>query len=345
MSRHKRPAMLSTPATPSTPQWIAGPEWTSRGLRQPGWLLLPLRGFLAITFLYAGLQKLADPGFFDPSNPGSVIGQMRSLQHTSPIGPLIGVSLHAPIMIGLLIAVGELAIGAGVLLGLWTRLAALAGMLLSLIFFLTLSWNTNPYFYGSDIVFVFAWSVMAAFGAGDVLSVDAWLRARARRLSGLPVAPALISIDAVQLRRLCGRGQACTLQQSGACLAGAHCPVFPTTEQLPPATEADVSRRALLLGARTAALVGVAAAVTGGMTAIIGRLVGGGSTAIAGGLNSLQPTHPAATTHAPSTPKHRSSHSSTKASGTALVKASAVPVGQGGQFNDPASGNPAWLVR
>lgn len=336
--------MRPTSVGGSPPSWLAGPEWASKGLRQPGWLLLPLRGFLAITFAYAGLQKLADPSFFDPSNPASLIGQMHSLQHTSPIGPLIGMSLHAPTLIGLLIAFGELAIGVGVLLGLWTRLAALAGMLLSLIFFLTLSWNTTPYFYGSDIVFVFAWTVIAAFGAGDVLSVDGWLHARARRLSGLPVAPALITLDTVQLRQLCRRGQACMLRQSGACLAGSRCPVFSGTEQLTPAAQADVSRRTVLLGARTAAFVGVAAAVTGGIAALIGRLLGGNSTHTAGATNSPQTTQPTAKKHSPSATGRRSSHHSPKPAGKALVKASAVPVGQGGRFTDPASGNPAWLV-
>lgn len=348
MPRDMRPDIEPASVAVSPPLWMVGPQWTSRGLRQPGWLLLPLRGFLAITFVYAGLQKLADPGFFDPSNRGSVIGQMRSLEHTSPIGGLIGVSLHAPTLIGLLIAFGEVGIGVGVLLGLWTRWAALGGMVLSLIFFLTLSWNTSPYFYGSDIVFFFAWTVIVAFGAGDVLSVDGWLHARARRLSGLPVAPALVSIDAVQLRHLCGRGQACMLQQSGACLAGARCPVFPSTEQLPPVAQAEVSRRSLLLGARTAAFVGAVAVVTGGLTALIGRLVGGNSTNASGVLNSSQPTPPAANKHSPSATGHRSSHHSShhssKPAGTALVKASTVPVGQGGKFNDPASGNPAWLV-
>src|SRR5947208_615975 len=74
---------------------------------------------------------------------------------------------------------GELAVAAGIIAGLWTRLAAVGGMLLSLTFFLTVSWSTTPYFYGSDLVFIFAWSVFAMCGAGGVLSLDAWIDARA----------------------------------------------------------------------------------------------------------------------------------------------------------------------
>lgn len=77
---------------------------------------------------------------------------------------------------------------------------------------------------------------------------------------------------------------------------------------------------------------------------MIGRLVGGNSTHTAGVLNSSQPSPPTATKHSRSATAHRSSHSSSKPPGTALVKTSALPVGQGGKFHDPASGKPAWLV-
>lgn len=149
--------------------------------RQTGWALLPLRAFLGVTFVVAALQKLANPGYFDPHNPISFAATMRSLQSTSPIAPLLSLSEHAPTLVGLLIALGELAAGLGVLIGLWTRLAAAGGMLLSLTFFLTVSWHTSPYYYGSDIVFLFAWTPFLAVGAAGVLSVDAWLQARARR--------------------------------------------------------------------------------------------------------------------------------------------------------------------
>jgi thiosulfate dehydrogenase [quinone] large subunit len=156
-----------------------GSPWAER-LSEPGWLLLPLRAFLGFTFCFAGLQKLANPAYLDPSSPTSVAGQMRLLRHSSPIGGLLGLSLHAPKLVGLAIALGELAVGTGTLVGLFSRFAAVGGALLSLTFFLTVSWNTTPYYYGSDIVFVFAWLTMFAFGTGDVLSLESWVRARAR---------------------------------------------------------------------------------------------------------------------------------------------------------------------
>jgi thiosulfate dehydrogenase [quinone] large subunit len=156
----------------------ADSEWAQR-LSEPGWLLLPLRAFLGITFCYAGLQKLANPDYLDANKPTSVAGQMRLLQHSSPIGGLLGASMHAPVLVGLLIALGELAVGVGTLVGLLSRLAAVGGAALSLTFFLTVSWNTTPYYYGSDIVFAFAWLTMFLVGNGDVLSLQAWAHARA----------------------------------------------------------------------------------------------------------------------------------------------------------------------
>jgi thiosulfate dehydrogenase [quinone] large subunit len=160
-----------------------GPQWDELRFRQPGWVVLPLRAFLGVTFIYASLQKLANPTYLDPHNRASVVGQMQSLRHTSPIGPLLSLSLHAPKLVGLLIAFGELAVALGILLGLFTRLAALGGMLLSLTFLLTVSWKTTPYYYGSDVVFLFAWTVFLGLGSGGVLSLDALFHERAVQLS------------------------------------------------------------------------------------------------------------------------------------------------------------------
>jgi len=154
------------PRRSQAPVWALGPQWAAQGLRQPGWVLLPLRAFLGFTFCYAGLQKLANPDFFNAGSPGSVQHQMSMLAATSPIGPLVDLSLRSGPLVGILIAVGELAIGVGTLLGLRARWAAAAGAVLALTFFLTVSWNTTPYYYGADIVFLFAWTPFITMGAG-----------------------------------------------------------------------------------------------------------------------------------------------------------------------------------
>ena len=81
------------------------------------------------------------------------------------------------VALGVVLALGELAVGLGTLLGLWTRIAAVGGMLLSLSLFLTISFHSSPYYTGSDIVFFFAWLPLLVAGSGGVLSVDAFLAA------------------------------------------------------------------------------------------------------------------------------------------------------------------------
>jgi len=145
-------------------------------------VLLPLRLFLGITFLYAGIQKLTDPQFFNPSATGFIGKQIMAFAHGSPIhNVLLHVALPHAVFFGALIALGEIAIGIGTLLGFLFRPAAFFGMLLSLMFFLSASWHGFPYFYGADIVFSFAWTPLLLAG---------------------PLGSGLPSIDAVLVRRI-----------------------------------------------------------------------------------------------------------------------------------------------
>jgi thiosulfate dehydrogenase [quinone] large subunit len=277
---------------------VKGPEWETQRYRQPGWLLMPLRVFLGITFTFAGLQKLANPDFFNASSPTSVQHQMSVLAGTSPIGPLVRLSLHAGFLTGLLISLAELSVGIGTLLGLRARLAAAGGALLALTFFLTVSWNTTPYYYGADIVFLFAWTPFILIGAAGVLSLDGWL---ADRAGSAPVI---------------SRGRES---------------VFAPQE-----LAVQRERRAIVT-------TGALTLLLGGLTALAGRLANG--TQIAAGTSPLTPRRSRSrNSTTPSGPTH--STSSKKApSGTRIGPVTAVPVGEAAQFRDPATGNPAWMVR
>ncbi|HEX3981901.1 MAG TPA: DoxX family protein, partial [Acidimicrobiales bacterium] len=156
----------------------AGSMWTVRspdGTVATGWMLLPLRLFLGVTFLYAGLQKLADPEFFRWSSPTSIHAQLVGATHSSPIHAFTSHLVPLATTVGFVIAVGEVAIGVGVLVGLWVRVAAVAGMLLSFGLFLSVSFHSSPYFTGADIVFLFAWTPLALAGAGGAPALDTWL--------------------------------------------------------------------------------------------------------------------------------------------------------------------------
>ncbi|NUR32344.1 MAG: Rieske 2Fe-2S domain-containing protein [Catenulispora sp.] len=140
----------------------------------PAVILLPLRGYLGITYTYAAFQKFYEPAFLDPAASGSFAAQTEVLKHVSPIGFALGPAHDHALGFGLVIAFSELAVGLGTILGLWTRVAAVGGVVLALTFFLTVSWSTDPYYYGSDLGFAFAFLTLALAGASR-WSLDAWL--------------------------------------------------------------------------------------------------------------------------------------------------------------------------
>ncbi|HVB25283.1 MAG TPA: TQO small subunit DoxD [Ktedonobacteraceae bacterium] len=129
------------------------------------WILLPLRLFLGVTFIYAGIQKLTDPQFFSPSARSYIGKQIIGFATGSPLHTfLINVAVPHASFFGYLVAYGEIAIGLGTLVGFLLRPAAFSGMLISLMFFLSATWRVFPYFYGADIVFVFCWITMLLAG-------------------------------------------------------------------------------------------------------------------------------------------------------------------------------------
>ncbi len=146
----------------------------SDGTIATGWYLLPLRLFLGVTFLFAGLQKLANPDFFRSSSPISIHAQLIGSERSSPIHGLLSHLVSIAPAVGAVIALGEVAIGLGTLVGLWTRVASAAGMALSFGLFLTASYHSSPYYTGSDIVFLFAWTPLLLAGAGGAPALDTW---------------------------------------------------------------------------------------------------------------------------------------------------------------------------
>ncbi len=153
----------------------------------PGWALLPLRLFLGITFTYAGVQKLTDPDYFRPEAAGYIGKQIASFATGSPLSAfLLHVAVPHATLFGACVVSGEVAIGIATLLGLLSRPAAFCGALLNLVFFLSASWRVRPYFYGSDIVFLFCWLTLLLAGpastglpALDALLVSRLLQKRA----------------------------------------------------------------------------------------------------------------------------------------------------------------------
>ncbi|GAA0605772.1 DoxX family membrane protein [Streptomyces crystallinus] len=142
--------------------------------------LLPLRVFLGVTFVYAGFDKMTGgTTTLKASGSGSIGELMHSVRDSSAIPALVDLALKSPVGFGYAIAIGEVAVGLGILVGLLGRLAALGGALISLSLWLTVSWATTPYYYGNDLAYLMAWLPLVLAGT-PLLSADAWLASRRR---------------------------------------------------------------------------------------------------------------------------------------------------------------------
>ncbi|WP_149184948.1 DoxX family protein [Streptomyces sp. TRM49041] len=148
--------------------------WRERASR---YALLPLRVFLGVTFIYAGLDKLTDDRFMSASGPGSVGELMRAVRDSSAVPWLVDLALRNPEAFGYAIGIGEVAVGLGTLVGLLARVAAAGGAFISLSLWLTVSWQSDPYYYGNDLPYLFCWVPLVLAGA-PYWSMDALIRQR-----------------------------------------------------------------------------------------------------------------------------------------------------------------------
>lgn len=95
--------------------------------------LLPLRVLLGVTFVYAGVQKLSDPGFLHPGAATYIGTQLHGFADGTPGGFLLKTFAipHAGLA-GVGVALVEIAVGVLVLTGLLTCAAAAVGLGLNL---------------------------------------------------------------------------------------------------------------------------------------------------------------------------------------------------------------------
>jgi thiosulfate dehydrogenase [quinone] large subunit len=284
--------------------------WRER-MTQVGWVLLPLRAFLGFTMVYAGLLKFFDPAYLDPASPNGVQRQMEAAASSSPIGFLVSFTAQHATLFGLTIALGELLVGLGVLLGLWTRIAAIGGFLLSMSFFLTVSWGTSPYFFGPDIVFMFAFTPLIIGGDGGLYSLGAAIRNGTRRSMRLET---------------------------------------PAPVHESPKVAAEVERRTVLRTGVTAAAIGAGALIVGGVGRMVAGS-GGTSTAVAADSNTAPADVNASSTPEPlgnaasAAPSPSSGGSGKPKGGVKIGKASDLAVGGVAAFTNPKTNEPSYVLQ
>lgn len=233
----------------------------------PRWVLLPLRLFLGITFIYAGLQKLTDPQFFNPSAHGYIGKQIIAFATGSPLRWfLIHIAVPHATLFGILVVLGELAIGIGTILGLLFRPAAFFGLLISLMFFLSATFHVYPYFYGSDIVFVFSWLTLLLAGPQytglpslDALIVQHYFSPKERKQLA-PLISFFLGVGEEEMQPITPPGEITQSQKKQFQSPGNRRPTQQQTRYAMAQQQAKSSRRNFLLGALTggAAVLGLA---------------------------------------------------------------------------------------
>ncbi|HEX9043741.1 MAG TPA: TQO small subunit DoxD [Candidatus Limnocylindrales bacterium] len=283
--------------------------------------LLPLRLFLGGMLLYAGIDKLLDPAFLHAAGAGSIGEQLQGFTHASPIAGLVeALALPSPVFVGLLVAVAEIAIGIATLTGLAYRLAAGAGVAISILFWLTASWETRPIYLGPDLPFAFGWLTLALAGHGDLYTVESWLDGLAGGAYGLddvsPSRRALLQAAAVGvvaigvggafgvLGKVLGRGGDDAVATTGA----------DGTTQLPGSAAGSSG---LPSGAASSPAATASGATASGATA-------SGATASGGG---------------------GASGSAGSAGSGVLAKLADLKTGRAYEFQDPSTGDPAVIIR
>lgn len=146
-----------------------------------------LRLFLSASFCYAGLDKLAGPSFLSPDATASLHATMQAIGHHGPLGLLVTwLTPHATV-VGAAVAAAELAVGLAVLAGLWTRWAALGGLLLNLAFWLTVHWQTSAWYENPDIAYCAGWLALA-IAAPLPASLETWAHPQSERAAAAPMA-------------------------------------------------------------------------------------------------------------------------------------------------------------
>ena len=148
-----------------------------------GVVLLPLRIVLGSISVYTGMGKLCDPVYFDGGKRGSMVTWLNTLHPWEVAEPLRQFALQHPVGTGLVVAFLQVIVGVLTVLGLWQRVAAAVGAVLSAALIVTVSWRTAAAYDTPDIIYLAAWSPLIIAGA-PVYSADGRLAGSAWRRLG-----------------------------------------------------------------------------------------------------------------------------------------------------------------
>jgi thiosulfate dehydrogenase [quinone] large subunit len=147
--------------------------------RRAGYFWLPIRLFLGIQWLEAGIHKFEDPAWMQGGSAlrgyweraAAIPEQGRPLITFEWYRDFINylLSINAEPWFATLITFGEMAVGLGLIVGCLTGVAAFFGATMNMSFLLAGSASTNPIMFAMAIGVILAWKVAGYVG------VDRWL--------------------------------------------------------------------------------------------------------------------------------------------------------------------------
>lgn len=155
-----------------------------------------LRGWLGITWIYAGWDKATDPGFLTKGSASFIGTQLSGYSTQSPIGGLFNKMIEHSTSVGVFVMLSEFAIGLATLLWIAPTTAAFAGFAMATGLWLASSFHVSPYFLASDTAYAVLWLVYFFTLVGNRRTVDVALDRRGAIrvgvLGGLAVALSLL---------------------------------------------------------------------------------------------------------------------------------------------------------
>ena len=136
------------------------------------WFILALRLMMGLAFFQSGASKVLAGGF-------NAAGYLQNAPpaNGSPIADVFVAMGNTPWLVdfaNIAVPWGEVLIGLGLLVGGLTRLAAFWGAVLMLMFYLG-NWEISHGYINGDFAYMLVFLSVAAFGAGRVLGLDAYI--------------------------------------------------------------------------------------------------------------------------------------------------------------------------
>ncbi|QKY18563.1 DoxX family protein [Halorubrum sp. CBA1229] len=146
------------------------------------WFILALRLMMGIAFFQSGVDKVLSGSF-------NAAGYLQNAPpaNGSPLADLfvsMGQTGWFVDFVNIAVPWGEVLIGLGLIVGFLTRLAAFWGAFLMLLFYFG-NWDTAHGYINGDFAYMLVFLSVAAFGAGRILGLDAYIEQY--KVDGVPL--------------------------------------------------------------------------------------------------------------------------------------------------------------